>query len=118
MTTQTDSGPRRIRAAVIGFGLDGWDDRHRMTTSEQCIMIGGSDETHCDMVETVLRLESELERRGQQLGDVSPDELADIAWRIDSPELHALAVRLHQGLMEAGQSFDEASAEDLSRILA
>lgn len=118
MTTQTDSGPRRIRAAVIGFGLDSRDDGQRLTTSEQCIMIGGSAETHSELVETVLRLESELERRGRLLGEVSPSELAEIAWTIDSPELHAIALRLHDGLSEAGQSFHEATAEELCRILA
>ncbi len=56
-------------------------------------MLGGSEETHAEMIETMLRLEVELERRGQRLGDVPPAELADIAWRIDSPELHAIALQ-------------------------
>ncbi|MDX2035385.1 MAG: hypothetical protein SFX72_01940 [Isosphaeraceae bacterium] len=102
---------------MIGFGLDGSDTPRRLTTSEQCLMIGGSEDTHDEMVETVLRLESELERRGRRLGDVTPTELADIAWRIDSPELHAIAVRLHDGLLLGGIDFMEASAEDLRRIL-
>jgi hypothetical protein len=117
MTTQTQSGTRRIRAAVIGLGLDGWESPRRLTTSEQCVMIGGSAETHSELVETVLRLESELERRGQHLGEVTPSELADIAWRIDSPELHAIAVRLHYGLQRSGRDFQEATAEELCQIL-
>ena len=37
------------------------------------------------MLETMLRLESELERLGQGLADITPDQLPEIAWRIDSP---------------------------------
>ena len=118
MTTQTDRGPRRIRAAMIGFGLDGAEGRRRLTTSEQCVLLGGSEETHSDLLETVLRLESELERRNQLLGDVTPTELADIAWRIDSPELHAIARRLHAGLAESGLDFLDATAEELEGLLA
>ena len=50
------------------------------------------------MLETMLRLESELDRLGRGLADVNPTELADIAWRIDSPELHAIALRLKRAL--------------------
>src|SRR4051794_21862963 len=92
--TLPDAGPRRLRATIIGFGLDAGDDLQRLSTGDQCILVGGSAETHAEMLETMLRLESELERRGQRLADVTPDELADIAWRIDSPELHQIAIDL------------------------
>ena len=98
MTIQPDAGPRRLRAAIIGFGLDGSDDHQRLSTGDQCILVGGSAETHAEMLETMLRLESELERLGQGLADVTPDELAEIAWRIDSPELHEIALSLGEGL--------------------
>jgi hypothetical protein len=70
------------------------------------------------MLETMLRLESELERVGQDLADVSPIELAEIAWRIDSPELHKIALRMHDGLVRRGRSFHESSAEELSELSA
>jgi hypothetical protein len=106
-----------MRATIIGLGLDGRDDgHHRIITGEECLMVGGSDETHADLLETMLRLESELDRMGVRLGDLDPDELADVAWRIDSPELHEIAMRLEAGLELRGQSFQEASAEDLTEI--
>jgi hypothetical protein len=116
MTTQPEAGPRRLRAAIIGFGLDGRDNQQRLSTGDQCILVGGSADTHAEMLETMLRLESELERLGQGLADVTPDELAEIAWRIDSPELHQIALRLGEGLERRGQSFHEASAEDLTEF--
>ncbi len=118
MTIQPDAGPRRLRAAIIGFGLDGTDQHQRLSTGDECILVGGSAETHAEMLETMLRLESELERLGVGLADVAPAELADIAWRIDSPELHMIAVRLDEGLERSGRTFHESSAEELTGLSA
>jgi hypothetical protein len=116
MTTQPDGRPRRLRAAIIGFGLDGHDNHQRLSTGDQCLLVGGSAETHAEMLETMLRLESELDRRGQALAEVNPTELADIAWRIDSPELHAIALRLKAELERLGRDFEDLSAEELSAL--
>src|SRR4051794_6545605 len=116
MTKQPDGGPRRLRAAIIGFGLDGDDDQHRLSTGEQCLLLGGSAETHAEMLETMLRLESELDRRGRRLGEVNPTELAEIAWRIDSPELHQIALQLADGLRSQGREFEDLTAEELTDL--
>ena len=116
MTTPPGRGPRRLRAAIIGLGLDGQDTHHRLSTGEQCLLLGGSAETHAEMLETMLRLESELDRRGQQLAEVNPTDLADIAWRIDSPELHQIALRLKAGIEQQGRRFEELSAEELTDL--
>jgi hypothetical protein len=118
MTTPPDRGPRRIKAAFIGIGLDGHDGVNRLTTGDSSVLYGGSAETHAEMLETVLRLESELERIGQPLEDLAPIELAEIAWRIDSPELHTIALRLHHGLLRRGRGFRDSSAEELSELSA
>ena len=68
------------------------------------------------MLETMLRLETELDRRGQRLSDVTPTELAEIAWRIDSPELHEIAVRLRTGLEHQGRMFHDLSAQELTDL--
>lgn len=116
MKTQPGGGPRRLRAAIIGFGLDSQDSQQRLSTGDACLLVGGSAETHAEMLETVLRLETELDRRGQDLADVTPTELADIAWRIDSPELHEIAVRLNAGLERQGRGFHELTAEELTEL--
>lgn len=118
MKTQPDGGTRRMRAAIIGFGLDSRDSQQRLSTGETCLLVGGSAETHAEMLETILRLESELDRLGQDLADVTPTELAEIAWRIDSPELHEIAVRLEMGLELQGREFHEMSAEELTDLSA
>lgn len=80
-------------------------------------MLGGSAETHDELRETVLRMELELDRQGCMLGDLDPLQLAELAWRIDSPELHAIAMQLEAGLEEQGRLFEELSAEELTAIL-
>jgi hypothetical protein len=116
MTKQPEGGPRRLRAAIIGFGLDGDDRPYRLSTGEQCLLVGGSAETHAEMLEIMLRLESELDRCGQRLDEVSPTELAEIAWRIDSPELHEIALRLKDGLENQGRAFEDMTAEELTEL--
>jgi hypothetical protein len=117
--TQSPTAPtRRIRAALIFLGLDSRDNQKRLTRSEQSLVLGGSAETHDALRETVLRMELELDRRGQRLGDLDPLELAELAWRIDSPELHDLALRLEAGLERQGREFEELSAEELTAILS
>src|SRR3954447_26154200 len=116
MMKQPDGGPRRLRAAIIGFGLDGDDNPHRISTGEQCLLLGGSAETHAEMLETMLRLESELDRRGHGLGEGHPVELAENARRIGSPELHQIALRLKAELDRQGRTFEESTAEELTEM--
>ena len=118
MMTQPEAGPRRLRAAIIGFGLDGNDAPQRLSTGEECLLVGGSEETHAEMLEIMLRLESELERLNQNLADVTPTELAEIAWRIDSPELHQIALHMDHELHSRGRSFHDSSAEELTEYSA
>ena len=116
MTTQHGGQPRRLRAAIIGFGFDGHDEEQRLSTGENCLLFGGSAETHAEMLETILMLESELDRLGQNLADVSPTDLAEIAWRIDSPELHEIALRIKSGLEDQGREFGDLTADELTEL--
>jgi hypothetical protein len=118
LTQQTAPRPRRLRAALIGFGLDTGDDHQRLTRSDQTLIFGGSAETHAELRETALRMEQELDRRGRQLGDLNPLELAELATTIDSPELHEIALRLKAGLEQQGRIFEELSAEELTALSA
>ena len=118
ITTQTSTPrPRRLRAAIIGFGLDGGDDQQRLTRSPQCLVVGGSAETHAEMREAVTRIELELEAMQRELGDLGPEDLAELAFRVDLPELHHIAVRLEDGLERQGREFEELSADELAALL-
>jgi hypothetical protein len=108
--------PRRIRATLIGLGFDGRDDDYHLTRGDQCLIVGGSEETHASLRETMLLMEDELDRMGQSLGDLDPAELADLAWRIDSPELHQIALQMQAGLERDGRLFSDLTPEELSSL--
>ncbi len=82
------------------------------------MILGGSAETHAELRETAARIEKELERLGQGLGDLDPSELAELAMIIDSPELHEIALRLKAGLERDGRAFEELTAEELMALSA
>ena len=72
--------PTRI-AGLLGLGLDHRDGHKRITTGDQFAIVGGSEETHGRMTETVVKTFEELKTRGKQLEQVEPTELAEILHR-------------------------------------
>ncbi|HVU33260.1 MAG TPA: hypothetical protein VHE61_07485 [Opitutaceae bacterium] len=75
--TKKKTKPAR-RSALLGLGLDNQDGHKRITTGEQFAIVGGSQETHDRMTETVVKTFEELKTRGKQLEQVGPKELAEI----------------------------------------
>jgi len=69
---------KKPQAALLGLGLDNTDGHKRITTGEQFAIVGGSEETHGRMTETVVKTFEELKTRKKQLHQVEPDELAEI----------------------------------------
>jgi len=73
--------PRRRKpksAHLLGVGLDHDEGHKRLTSSEEFTIVGGSEETHGRMTETVIKTFEELKNRGKKLHVVEPDELAEI----------------------------------------
>lgn len=72
---------RRVeKAEVVGFlgvGLDG-DGHQRMTTTDHFVLVGGSAGTHERMQDAAIKFNESLERRGKQLKDAEPTEIADL----------------------------------------
>ena len=64
LTQQSSPRPRRLRAALIGLGLDSGDDDNRLTRGDQSLILGGSAETHAELQDTALKMERELDRAG------------------------------------------------------
>lgn len=62
----------------MGIGLDHKDGHKRITTAEKFSIVGGSEETHERMTETVVKTFENLKDRGKELKDVEPKELAEI----------------------------------------
>lgn len=70
--------PAKSTAGLLGLGLDNQDGHKRITTGEQFAIVGGSEETHGRMTETVVKTFEVLKTRGKKLESVEPKELADI----------------------------------------
>lgn len=68
----------RPQAGLLGVGLDNEDGHKRITTGDKFALVGGSQETHERMTETVVKTFEELKRRDKQLETVDKKELAEI----------------------------------------
>lgn len=68
-------------AGLLGIGFDNEDGHKRITTGEQFAIVGGSEETHGRMTETVVKTFEELKLRGKHLHQVEPVELKEILHR-------------------------------------
>ena len=69
---------RRPKGHLLGIGLDNKDGHKRLTSADQFTIVGGSDETHTRMTETVVKTFEELKTRGKALNNVESHELAEI----------------------------------------
>lgn len=67
-----------FKAGLLGIGLDNQDGHKRITTGDKFAIVGGSEETHGRMTETVIKTFEELKDRGKQLHEVEAVELTDI----------------------------------------
>lgn len=68
---------RRKSAHLLGLGLDS-DGHKRITEGEKFSLVGGTEQTHEYMTETVMKTFEELKRKGKELEETSPQELSDI----------------------------------------
>ena len=65
------------KSKLFGIGLDS-DGQKRITQAEKFLLVGGTEETHDAMTETVIKTFEDLKWRGKELEDASPEELSDI----------------------------------------
>ena len=70
--------PEVKRAHLLGVGLDNEDGHKRITKAEEFSIVGGSEETHGRMTETVLKTFEDIKRDGKSLGSVEPQHLSDL----------------------------------------
>ncbi len=67
------SPPRQ--SALLGIGFDATDGHKRLTRGKNFVLVGGSEETHSVMQETVVKVTEQLDRRGRRLEDVTTGDL-------------------------------------------
>ena len=63
---------------LLGVGLDSDDGHKRITQSEKFSILGGSQNTHEKMTETLIKTIEDLSAKGKALENTSLDELTDI----------------------------------------
>lgn len=69
---------KKRKAVLLGLGLDS-DGHKRITTGDNFKLVGGTQETHELMTESVIKLNEKIKARGKQLETVSRDEFNDLA---------------------------------------
>ncbi len=69
---------RRPKAVILGLGLDS-DGHKRLTTGQNFLLVGGSEETHNVMTEKVIKINEKLAGKGKQLEQLSREEFDDLA---------------------------------------
>ena len=72
-----DEGDERV-AGILGLAFDAEDGHKRITRGKNFLLAGGSEQTHGVMRETLIKVNEQLDARGQRLADVSVDELRDM----------------------------------------
>jgi hypothetical protein len=81
VSKESSKRPRKkpqAKAGILGLGLDNEDGHKRITTGEKFVLLGGSQDTHDRMTETMVKTFEELKRRDKPLEKVDPEELAEI----------------------------------------
>lgn len=65
-------------AMMMGIGLDNQDGHKRVTKGDNFYLVGGSEETHEHMLETSIKVNEKLAKKGKHLSEVSKEEFTDI----------------------------------------
>ncbi len=65
-------------AHLIGVGLDNKDGGKRITRAEKFSVVGGSEETHDRITETLVKTMEDIKRKGRTLEETGAPELAEL----------------------------------------
>lgn len=68
----------KVMAHLFGLGLDCDDGHKRITKADKFSILGGSEQTHDRMTETLIKTIEDLTIKGKNLEDASSEELSDI----------------------------------------
>ncbi len=71
------------KSHLLGLGLDNKDGHKRITEGEKFAIVGGCAETHERMTETVVKTFEDLKRRGKELEQAEPKEVAELLHKND-----------------------------------
>lgn len=63
---------------LLGVGLDAADGHKRVTRAPKFSIVGGSEETHDKMTETLVKTFEDLDKKGKSLECVEKKELSEL----------------------------------------
>ena len=66
------------KSVMVGLGMDS-DGHKRVTTGDNFVVAGGTQDTHDQLTETVVKINEKLTERGKCLNTVERTEFKDIA---------------------------------------
>jgi hypothetical protein len=70
--------PAKKSAALLGLAFDAADGQTRLTRGKNCLLVGGSQESHAVLQETAVKINENLDKHGKRLEDVPVGELRKI----------------------------------------
>lgn len=73
-----DNSLAKNKAHLLGVGLDNEDGHKRITQAEQFSIVGGSQNTHDRMTETVVKTFEDMKKAGKQLETIEQKHLVDL----------------------------------------
>ncbi len=68
----------KVMAHLFGLGLDCTDGHKRITQAEKFSILGGSENTHDKMTETLFKTFEDLSLKGKTLESASMEEITDL----------------------------------------
>ena len=71
-------GSENKKSVMLGLGMDS-DGHKRNTTGDNFVVAGGTEDTHEQMTEKVVKINEKLTERGKCLNTVDQTEFKDIA---------------------------------------
>ena len=71
-------GSEKKKSVMLGLGMDS-DGHKRITTGDNFVVAGGTEDTHEQMTEKVVKINEKLTKRGKCLDTVDRTEFRDIA---------------------------------------
>lgn len=80
-----DERQAKPQSHLLGVGLDNKDGHTRVTRAEKFSIVGGSQDTHERMTETVIKTFEDIEKAGKQLETIEKTHLAELIAK-NSPE--------------------------------
>lgn len=72
------SRTRKKIIRLLGVGFDADDGHVRITKGRQFDVLMGSNDSHEYLTKLIQKIEAELERRGLNLDEISPEELGEL----------------------------------------